>query len=96
MQVQTADLVRVCLPGSLPVGVEVDTDLLAMLLSQIYFYAKVVDHTVPEIDYAAYTYDASLKGEFVRLVQAQTDLSDEKKAKIIQTGILALAGEAFI
>ena len=43
-----------------------------------------------------HTYDASLKGEFVRLVQAQTDLSDEKKAKIIQTGILALAGEAFI
>ena len=96
MQVKTADLVKVCLTGSLPVGVEVDTDLLAMQLSQIYFYAKVVDYTVPEIDYAAYTYDASLKGEFVRLVQAQTDLSDEEKAKIIQTGILALAGEAFI
>lgn len=96
MQVQTADLVKVCLTGSLPVGVEVDTDLLAMQLSQIYFYAKVIDHTVPGIDYAAYMYDASLKGEFVRLVQAQTDLSDEEKAKIIQTGILALAGEAFI
>ena len=96
MQVQTADLVKVCLTGSLPVGVEVDTDLLAMQLSQIYFYAKVVDHTVPEIDYAAYMYDASLKGEFVRLVQAQTDLSDEEKAKIIQTGILALTGEAFV
>lgn len=61
MQVQTADLVKVCLTGSLPVGVEVDTDLLAMQLSQIYFYAKVVDHTVPEIDYAAYMYDASLR-----------------------------------
>ena len=30
------------------------------------------------------------------LVHAQTDLSDEQKTKIIQTGILALAGEAFV
>lgn len=96
MQVQTGDLVKVCMTGSLPVGVEVDTELLAMQLSQVYFYAKVVDQTVPEIDYAAYAHDASLKGEFVRLVQAQRDLSDAEKAKIIQTGILALAGEAFI
>lgn len=95
-QVQASDLVKVCLTGSLPAGVEVDTELLAMQLSQVYFYVKVVDQTVPEIDYAAYAYDASLKGEFVRLVQAQTDLSDAEKAKIIQTGILALAGEAFV
>lgn len=96
MQVQTADLVKICLTGSLPVGVDVNTELLAMQLSQVYFYAKVVDQTVPEIDYAAYTHDASLKGEFVRLVQAETGLSDAEKAKIIQTGILALAGEAFV
>lgn len=96
MQVQSADLVKVCLTGSLPAGVEVDVELLAMQLAQSYFYVKVVNRIVPEIDYAAYTYDASLKGEFVRLVQAQTGLSEEEKAKIIRTGILALAGEAFV
>lgn len=96
IQVQAADMVKVCLTGSLPVNVEVDTELLAMQLSQVYFYVKVVDQTIPEIDYDAYAYDVSLKGEFVRLVHAQTDLSDEQKTKIIQTGILALAGEAFV
>lgn len=96
MQVQTTDLVKVCLGGSLPVGAEVDTELLAMQLSQVYFYVKVVDQTMPEIDYASYAHDASLKGEFVRLVQAQADFSDAEKAKIIRTGILALAGEAFV
>ena len=93
---QSEDLVKVCLIGSLPAGVEVDAELLAMQLAQSYFYVKVVNRTVPEIDYASYSYDTSLKGEFVRLVQAQTGLSEEEKAKIIQTGILALAGEAFV
>lgn len=96
MHVQSADMVKVCLTGSLPAGVEVDAELLAMQLSQSFFYVKVVNRIVPEIDYGAYTYDASLKGEFVRLVQAQTGLSDEEKAKIVRTGILALAGEAVI
>lgn len=96
MQVQSEDLVKVCLTGSLPAGVEVDAELLAMQLSQSFFYVKVVNRIVPEIDYASYSYDTSLKGEFVRLVQAQTGLSEEEKAKIIQTGILALTGEAFV
>ena len=41
-----------------------------------------------------YKYDASLKGEFIRLVLNQ-EFSDEEKNKIINTGIRALAGEEF-
>ncbi len=37
--------------------------------------------------------DASLRGEFVRLVQADEKLSDEEKAQMIQYGIRALEGE---
>ena len=36
--------------------------------------------------------DASLKGEFIRLILEQ-DLTDEEKSKIINTGIRALLGE---
>ena len=36
--------------------------------------------------------DASLKGEFIRLVLKQ-DLPEEEKRKIITTGIKALTGE---
>ena len=39
-----------------------------------------------------YQYDASLKGEFIRLVLKQ-ELTDEEKSEIINTGIKALSGE---
>jgi len=40
-----------------------------------------------------YQNDISLKGEFIRLVLNQEDLTDEQKSKIIRTGIKALSGE---
>ena len=40
-----------------------------------------------------YQNDISLKGEFIRLVLNQDDLTDEQKSKIISTGIKALSGE---
>ena len=40
-----------------------------------------------------YQNDISLKGEFIRLVLKQEDLTDEQKSKIISTGIKALSGE---
>lgn len=39
------------------------------------------------MDYDSYEFDESLKGEFVRVVKADTDLTDEEKALIIKTGI---------
>ena len=42
-----------------------------------------------------YKHDISLKGEFIRLVLNQEDLTDEDKNKIISTGIKALSGEEF-
>ena len=44
------------------------------------------------IDYKDYEKDASLKGEFIRMVRA-SDLSEEEKAQVIRTGLLALQGE---
>ena len=37
--------------------------------------------------------DISLKGEFIRLVLDQKDLTEEEKNKVISTGIRALSGE---
>ena len=36
--------------------------------------------------------DASLKGEFIRMVLG-SELSEEQKAEVIRCGILALSGE---
>ena len=40
-----------------------------------------------------YQNDISLKGEFIRLVLDQKDLTEEEKSKVISTGIRALSGE---
>ena len=45
------------------------------------------------MDYSRYQLDKSLKGEFVRRVQAAEDLSEDEKAIVIKYGILALSGE---
>jgi hypothetical protein len=45
------------------------------------------------VDYNAYALDESLKGEFVRTVQA-SDLDEDTKAKVIRMGIGLLKGES--
>jgi hypothetical protein len=44
------------------------------------------------VDYDSFKDDKSVKGEVVRLVQAQ-DMDEEEKAKIIELGIRAIMGE---
>ena len=46
-----------------------------------------------EVDYASFANDRSLKGEFVRLLERQSDVSDEDKSIIVELGIKALRGE---
>ena len=53
---------------------------------------RIKDKTELKIDYEKYKNDISLKGEFIRLVNQNNGLSDEEKAKVIMTGIKALAG----
>ena len=58
-----------------------------------FYFVKAKDQTRIRIDYDRYMLDESLKGEFVRIVRAAEDLSEEDKAQIVQYGIRALAGE---
>ncbi len=76
---------------------EVDADVEEFALDVKTYLAKdcafisVKDCTKKKIDYAAYEYDLSLKGEFVRGVRASSEYSDEEKAQIIAYGLRALA-----
>ena len=45
------------------------------------------------MNYDDYMLDMSLKGEFVRLVNASSELDEDMKAEVIRMGIQALAGE---
>lgn len=85
-------LVKFVLTGEVDVECELDTDFLEEQFLDYFYFEKVYDRTRLMVNYSDYEKDASLKGEFVRMVSA-SDLSEEEKSKVIRMGILALAGE---
>ena len=88
----STSLVKFVLKGEVGVECELETDFLEEQFADYFYFCKVYDETRIRVNYQDYEKDASLKGEFVRLV-SQSDLSEEEKAMIIRTGILALQGE---
>lgn len=87
------NLVKIILTGRTDVECEKNFELLEKQFENEFYFVKIQDDTTFEIDYEMYAYDESLKGEFIRLVKARTDLSEEDKAVIIRYGIQALKGE---
>lgn len=90
--ISSKDIVQVDLTGELSEETEIEPESYQSALASDYFYVRVKDKTETKIDYTKYEKDVSLKGEFIRLVKNQQNLSEEQKIKIIMTGIKALAG----
>lgn len=88
------DMAKIVLTGNLDIDFEINTDYLEQVYKDHYYFAKVVDDTKTVVDYSSFAYDASLKGEFVRLVEGRMDLSEEEKGEIIKLGIKALSGDS--
>ena len=88
-----SSLVKIVLTGETEIGEEKDIDYLTKRFENNFYYLKMQNKQKRKIDYMKYQNDISLKGEFIRLVLNQEDLSEEEKSKIISTGIKALAGE---
>lgn len=86
------DIVQVTLTGEITEDTDIETDSYQTALESRFFFIRFKNKTEPFIDYTKYAKDVSLKGEFIRLVKEQADLSDEEKTQIIMTGIKALAG----
>ena len=90
--ISSSDIVQVDLTGEISEETEIETESYQNALSSNFFYIRFKDKTEPKIDYEKYEKDVSLKGEFIRMVKAQKNLTEEKKSQIIMTGIKALAG----
>lgn len=90
--ISSQDIVQVDLTGELSEETEIEPESYQSALASEYFYIRVKDKTEVKIDFTKYEKDVSLKGEFIRLVKNQQNLSEEQKTKIIMTGIKALAG----
>ena len=90
----SSQLVKVVLTGEVPVECEKDTDFITSRFRDDYYWFRVKDMTGLFVDYRDFRLDASLKGEFVRTVESDETLSEERKAEIIRCGIRALMGES--
>ena len=91
--VPQTSLVKLVLGGEEEIGEQRDIDYLTKKFESDYYYLKIEDKPHIKIDYMKYQNDISLKGEFIRTVIEQKDLTEEEKSKIISTGIKALSGE---
>lgn len=86
-------LLKLVLTGDVDVECEKNIDLLIKKFEPEFYFLKIYDETDFKVDYTAFALDESLKGEFVRLVQASEDLDPKQRAEVIRYGIRALAGE---
>ena len=85
-------LMKFVLTGEVDVECELDTAFLEDHFTDYYYFEKIYDKTKIMVNYADFEKDASLKGEFVRMVNA-SDMSEEDKSKVIRMGLMALAKE---
>ena len=92
LDVDEQDLVKFVITGEREMDDELDIIRFVRLFENKYYFVKCYDRTRTLIDYDSFKYDKSLKGEFVRIVQAQ-DMDEDEKAKIIEIGIRAIMGE---
>lgn len=86
-------IVKIILKGAINDDTIIEPKAYEEQLESKFFLVKVYDETTTAINYEKYRNDISLKGEFVRKIEADTSLGDEEKTKIILTGLRALAGE---
>lgn len=91
--IPSSSIVKIVLGGEAEIGEERDIDYFTKKFENRFYGLKIEDKPKRKIDYMKYQNDISLKGEFIRLVLSQEDLSEEEKSKIISTGIKALSGE---
>ena len=89
-EIPSSDLVRVVISGRRAQDLFPDRDGIASKYRDKFYYFEVKDESKTAIDMDAFKYDKSLKGEFMRLCLADTELSDEDREEVIRAGISAL------
>lgn len=94
-EINQSSLVKFTLTGSYTLQTQKDLQLLKKSLEPLFWFVKVKDESSFRIEKETYEHDASLKGEFIRLVMA-SDAGEEEKARIICCGIQALSGEEIV
>ncbi len=86
------DLIKVVLTGNYELETEKDLVHLEKVLSDKFFFVKIIDESTLKLDIDKIKGDISLKGEFIRLVLS-SGMDKDKQEKVIAYGLKALSGE---
>jgi DNA repair exonuclease SbcCD nuclease subunit len=86
------DLLKIVLSGQVSVDSERDLNYILKGVSDRFYFVKIKDESTIKVNYEDYRLDKSLKGEFVRLCEADASLTEEEKGEIIKLGIEVLSG----
>ncbi len=89
------DLVKFTLRGSYTLETQKDLRFLKKMLEGSHYFLKIKDESTLKIKKEDYEHDASLKGEFIRMVLS-SDRPQDEKDQIILLGIRALSGEEVV
>ena len=86
-------LVEIVLTGHTDVDGDYDIGIICEKFRDEFYFVKVKDVSEVKIEYKDFLKDMSLKGEFVRSIMEDKELSENDKALIVKYGIKALMGE---
>jgi DNA repair exonuclease SbcCD nuclease subunit len=91
--IPSKDMLKVILTGKVPLSAERDLSFLETKYKDAFYAFKIEDDLVRlQLNPKDYEKDASLKGEFIRLLM-EKKIGEEKESAIIELGLKALAGE---
>lgn len=86
------DIVKFILTGKIDLDTDIDFMRINREFENKFYFMKIYNQTMPNVDYTSFANDKSLKGEFVRLMKEE-DIDEDTKNKIIEIGLKALRGE---
>lgn len=93
-EISENDMVSVNLVGTYSLDMVKQNEILANVLNERFYFARVNDLSKLKVNPKDYENDISLKGEFIRNV-LQSKLNEEDKNSVIEYGIKALLKEDF-
>ncbi len=94
--VRKEDFLCVLLRGEVNPETEKNTTFLTDALSEDYSFVMLKDETRVKLDYQPYLQDRGLKGEFVREMEKDEELSEEIRDEVIRLGLQLLMGDEIL
>ena len=87
------DAARFLLRGKRAPSLRIHTEFLRQQLAASLHLTEVVDETRLEVDYEGLRREPGLKGEYVRLLEESSELTEEMRTELLQLGLRILMGE---